>query len=248
MQLDNISIIISVIVLLISIVSNVISLIQMKKSYRKNRIDDSYISYKLKNQIRNISFLDKSNEGDANVIRDDIIDCMKITSDVIKNFYSKTTCTISIKLISKVDSENPLNSQLVTWAVYPNNEFNNKVIYTIKNNTEFSSIVKNKNTYFFVTDLKKFSTLNTYINENKDFLNLYNTLIVFPIQKKEKDVYYLLGFLCIDSPGEYKDIRKNKEMLNVIKVISSAIYDRFSILSLKKEMLTVKIEKDCLKL
>lgn len=240
MQLDNITIIISIITVLISIVFNIMSVIKEKKFSQRKVIDEVYEYHKLKNQIRNINSSESSSE--TGMIKDDIMEYMKIISDVIKSFYPKTTCTISIKLISKENSEDPINSQVVTWATYPYNEFNNKLTYTIKNNTEFSSIVKNKNTYFFVTDLKKFSALNTYINEDKDYLNSYNTVIVFPIHKKEKDSYYLLGFLCIDSPGEYTDTKKNKEIVDIIKFVSSVIYDRLSISSLKKEMLTVKRE------
>lgn len=96
--------------------------------------------------------------------------------------------------------------------------------------------------------MKKFSAFNTYINENKNYMNSYNTVIVFPIQKIEKDHCYLLGFLCIDSPGEYPDTRKNKEMVDIIKFVSSVIYDRLSISSVKKEILTVKKNDICLKL
>lgn len=240
MQLDNITIIISTIAVLISIVFNIVSVIKEKTSSQRKVIDEAYEYYKLKNQIRNINSSESSSE--TGMIKDDIMEYMKIISDVIKSFYPKTTCTISIKLISKENSEDPINSQVVTWATYPYNEFNNKLTYTIKNNTEFSSIVKNKNTYFFVTDLKKFRALNTYINENEDYMDSYNTVIVFPIHKKEKDSCYLLGFLCIDSPGEYTDTRKNKEIVDIIKFASSVIYDRLSISSLKKELLTVKIE------
>lgn len=93
-------------------------------------IDEVYEYYKLKKQIRNINSFKRSNG--TGMIKDDIMVYMKIVSDVIKSFYPKTTCTISIKLISQRNLENPINSKVVTWAAYPYNEFNNKLTYTIK--------------------------------------------------------------------------------------------------------------------
>ena len=76
MQLDNITIIISIITVLISIVFNIMSVIKEKKFSQRKVIDEVYEYHKLKNQIRNINSSESSNE--TGMIKDDIMKYMKI--------------------------------------------------------------------------------------------------------------------------------------------------------------------------
>lgn len=82
-------------------------------------------------------------------------------------------------------------------ASYPDEEYNIKISYRIKDNTEFNSIIGKNKEYFFVSDLKKYSVLKPYINTNQYFMEKYNTSIVVPIQKESKEKEDIIGFYVL---------------------------------------------------
>jgi hypothetical protein len=167
--------------------------------------------------------------------------CASLLEKKICEIYPKTKINISIVLINDVVKSNPLESKVFTWFSYPDQNQNDKTVYTIKNNTDFNLIVENNTDYFFVSDLKEFNALESYKNENECYLQKYNTSIVCPIRKKGRDKRYdMLGFLCVNSPQKLNNTKKNDIVVNYVKAAASVIYDFLNQNKDKQEILSIK--------
>lgn len=167
---------------------------------------------------------------------------LKKLSEIINEIYPECNATISVKLIAKSDRSNPSDSEVISLASYPDEEYNIKISYRIKDNTEFNSIIGKNKEYFFVSDLKKYSVLKPYINTNQYFMEKYNTSIVVPIQKESKEKEDIIGFLCVNSMQKMGDVKKNKKLIHIIKSIASFFYDYLVENKLNQEEIILKKE------
>lgn len=145
-------------------------------------------------------------------------------TEIIKGLYPKSNPTVSIKLIYKDNAKDSKTNQVVTWYTYPDNKIYTKTTYSIKNNTEFDSIINRNREYFFVSDLNKYRVLNNYCSENDELTKGYNTSVVIPIKKKEKKIENIIGFLCIESKEKFGNTKKNKIIIRIVKSLASDIY------------------------
>ncbi len=238
---DNITIIISVIALLISLID---VLRNYKKDYSNLLCEIKDIKarekelYKMKVEIKNLEL--ELGEKYIKQLRDNTIKVyLKKLSEMINQIYPKSNCTISIKLINKSDEKNPLESEVVTWVSYPEKNHNIKMNYTIKDNTDFSSIVNDKKEYFFVSDLKEYHAISKYTNIDHHFMEKYNTSIVVPIQNAKGNIE-IIGFLCVNSHKKLGNVKKNRAMVDIIKATTSIIYDYLKENKLSKEAIFIK--------
>lgn len=233
---DNITIIISVVALLVPAINLLLSTcIKHIQELQNQTLELSKINMNLKNMKFE---LDVKNIMDLKINSIDIY--LNMISTTLNEIYPQNTFTVSIKLVSKSNTENPLESEVITLASYPNNIDNIKPIYKIKNNTDLSTIVRDKNEYFFVSDLKEYSVLNSYINENRHYIGNYNTNIVCPIQKSNKNSEDIIGFLCVDSPQKLNDVKKNKKIMDIIKSTASLVYEYLTENKLQQEVISIK--------
>ena len=130
--------------------------------------------------------------------------------------YPDFVFDVMIMLVADVDANDPTKNKVIKYYSYPEKECLDKQLFTIKENTDFNLIIGKNKKYFFVSDLKKFSAIEDYKNEDKNYLRIYNTSIVYPVFKdNQKDV--LLAFLCISSPQQLNDIKKNELVIDVVE-------------------------------
>lgn len=165
---------------------------------------------------------------------------LKKLSELINEIYPECNVTISVKLIVKSNKSNPPDSEVISLASYPDEGYNTKIPYRIKDNTEFNSIVGKNKEYFFVSDLKKYSVLKPYVNTNQYFTEKNSTSIVVPIQKESKEVEDIIGFLCINSMQKMGDVKKNKKLIYIVKFIASFLYDYLIENKLNQEEIILK--------
>lgn len=228
---DNITIILSVVALLIP----AINLLSTYIKYIQELQNLHMINMNLKNL--KFEFAVKNNMD----LKSKSIDIyLNMISTTLNKIYPQNTFAVSIKLVNKSNTEDPLESEVITLASYPNKTDNIKPIYKIKNNTDLSTIVRYNNEYFFVSDLKEYSVLNSYINENSHYIGNYNTNIVCPIQKSNKDSEDIIGFLCVDSPQKLNDVKKNKKIIDLIQLTASLVYEYLTENKLRQEVISIK--------
>lgn len=229
---DNLSIIISIIALSFSLLSVIPMMI-------RNVRDNKEIKLNL-NKIKNVELaLETSEKIDFNQFN--VEDYTKELLAKINKIYPKAIFNVSIKLVKSVDIEKPEESILFTWFRFPQQMQGEQNLYTIKNNTDFRALIENNGKFFFVSDLKKYSALEYYKNESKNYLQKYNTTMVFPIRKKGKDKKYdIIGFLCVDSPQKLNNVKKNEKVISLVETAASVIYDFLSQNKDKQEFFSIK--------
>lgn len=214
MLYDNITI-------LLSFIALSVSLINLSTTFRHSQKLLDKLKEKFKIILDSNDLMLEVNGSDSTNSKDIKIDTyLEGITRIINEIYPKSAFVVSIKLISKTNMENPLESEVVTWALYPNNDNSIPIEYKIKNNSDFSSIIKDNNKYFFVSDLKKYSALTSYTNESSHYIEKYNTSIVCPIQKNN----FIIGFLCVDSPQKLNNVKKNKKLIDFINFAASLAY------------------------
>lgn len=230
MWIDNITLIISVLTLLISAVS---CLITIKQNYKEIQLKkETMQKIKIDLKLLEDEFREKKN--------DDIGIYLKRLSNMIKVIYPKSTTTISVKFIRKIDENNLLDSEVITWVTYPGQKYDVQEFNRIKENADIYSIVNGSREYFFVSDLKKYSALTPYLNSEQHFAQEYNTSIVVPIQKERKEKEDIIGFLCINSPQRLGNVKKNKTLIDIIKTAASLFYDYLMENRLNQEAISIK--------
>ncbi len=146
-------------------------------------------------------------------------------SSTINKMYPKADLEISIHILKKNPSK--IEESIVEhWLSFPSDE---QAIYKVKNNTDFNSILVEKNKYFFVTDLNEYEALSTYINENPDYMK-WQTTIVFPIKNEEAASSEIVGFLCVVSPEKFNNVKNNKKIISTFtkasKLLSKVLTNR----------------------
>lgn len=156
----------------------------------------------------------------------DLKDYTKELLRELLKIYPEAIFNVSIRLLKSADIEKPEESTLFTWFGFPPQMQDEQNLYTIKHNTAFKSLIENNGKFFFVSDLKKYSALKSYENESKNYIRKYNTTMVFPIRKKGTDKKYdIIGFLCVDSPQNLKNVKKNERVISLVETAASVIYD-----------------------
>ena len=230
---DNITLILSAFTLLLT----TISCLTTTKQYFKERQSKKKELRKLKIDIK---LLENEFKENKNVTVEKFLERL---TDIIEELYPRSNITISIRLIRNSNKNNPEDSEVITWITYPNKNYNIKTNYKIKDTTDFYSIVKHSREYFFVSDLKKYCALATYINAERHFLQMYNTSIVVPIQKTNKEKEDIIGFLCITSPQKLGNVQKNKTLVDIVKVTASLFYDYLTKNELNQDTITIKNNK-----
>lgn len=216
-MIDNLSIIISIIVLCFSFLSIISMIVRNVRDYKELEIHF--------NIIKNIELTLETREK-IDFSQFNLEDYTRELLEKINKIYPKAIFNVSIKLVKSVDIEKPEESVIYTWYRFPQQMQVEKNLYTIKNNTDFSALIENKSKFFFVSDLKKYSALNGYKNESKNYLKHYTTTMVFPIRRKEKDKKYdIIGFLCLDSSQTLNNVKKNQKVISLCKTAASVYYD-----------------------
>lgn len=229
---DNLNIIISIIALIFSLLSIIPMMNKNIKDYKESK-------YKF-DRIKNIELTLKIGRKE-DFSQFNLIDYIKELLEKISKIYPKAIFNISIKLVKSVDVGNPEESLLFTWFRFPKQMQGERNLYTIKNNTDFRALIENKGKFFFVSDLKKYSVLKDYKSESKNYLQRYNTTMVFPIRKKEKDKKYdIIGFLCVDSPQRLNNVRKNEEVISLFETTASVLYNFLKQNKGKQEIFSIK--------
>lgn len=171
----------------------------------------------------------------------DVEDYTKELIEKINEIYPKAIFNVSIKLVKSVDIKKPEESILYTWFRFPQQMQGERNLYTIKNNTDFRALIENNGKFFFVSDLKKYSAFTNYKKESKNYLQRYNTSIVFPIRKKGKDKKYdIIGFLCVDSPQRLNNVKKNEKVICLVETAASVIYDFLNQKKDKQEIFSIR--------
>ena len=219
---------VSVVLAFLSVAVSIISSIIMRCITKKNESHEITIRIGEIRDIRiNIDGLKDLIERERGYLKDDNIDaCFKVMVDRIQQIYPQITISVSIKLIEGLGKNTTNKSLVYSWYSYPDRNYDDRIDYVIKNNTDFSSIIQNKNEYFFVSDLREFSTISQYNNSSDDFLYKYNSSIVCPICKKEKgQMHDIVGFLCVDSPQKLNNVKKNEKVINLVKATTSTLYE-----------------------
>lgn len=227
---DSITIIIS----FFSLVFSVMSCLTTIRQYYRERQFQKEEFHKIKIDLDLLE--DEFKEG-KNVHLDFYL---KRLGDIIGEIYPKSNANISVKLIRKGDKINPSNGEVVTWMTYPQKKIDIQTTYKIKENTDLYSIVKDYKGYFFVSDLKKYSALKTYLNEERNFIQKYNTSIVVPIQKRDDEKENIIGFLCITSSKKLGNVKKNKKLIDIVQSMASLFYDYLVDNKLNQETITIK--------
>jgi hypothetical protein len=231
-MIDNLSIIISIVALGVSLLSNILMITRNIRDYKELKVSF--------NIIRKMELtLEPSEKIDFS--RFNVEDYIKELLEKINRIYPKAIFNVSIKLIKSVDTEKPEESKLYTWFKFPQQMQNEQNLYTIKNNTDYRSLIENNGKFFFVSDLKKYSAFTNYKNESKNYLQRYNTVIVFPIRKKGRDKKYdIIGFLCVDSPQRLNNVKKNEKVISLVEMAASVIYDFLNQNKDKQEIYSIK--------
>ena len=226
---DNMNIILAIIALCVSIISNILMISRNAIKYKKMKMDFKDIKL----------ILETSEKIDLGQF--DIEDYSKELIEKISKIYPNAIFSLSIKLVKNVDKEKPEESKIFTWFRFPQQGQREENLYTIKNNTDFYTLIEECGKFFFVSDLKKYSALVDYKNENQSYIQKYNTTIVYPIRKKGKDKKYdTIGFLCVDSPQKLNNVKKNEKVLSLVETAASIIYDFLSQNKDKQEILSIK--------
>lgn len=209
MWIEYTSGILSVIALTVSLVSFFVT---TRKSKYKSR-EKLYISLMSNIQKDNIE------------LNEYVEKTVKLVAELISNLYPKSDPYISVKLIVEDDKK------VITVYSYPKKIYAN---VKIEDNTDFASIVKNKNEYFFVSDLKEYSALNKYRNSSNDFVLKYNTSIVCPILKDRKTMEDIIGFICVNSKKKFTDVKTNKAIIEFLNFAADQIYNYIYIFDKEK--------------
>lgn len=229
---DSLSIIISIIALSFSLLSIIPMMVRNVRDYKEFKLDF--------NKIKNMELILEAHEK-IDFSQFNLEDYTKELLEKISKIYPKAIFNVSIKLVKSVDIEKPEESILFTWFRFPPQMQDEQNLYTIKNNTDFRSLTENNGKFFFVSDLKKYSALNYYKNESKNYLQRYNTTMVFPIRKKGKDKKYdVIGFLCVDSPQRLNNVKKNEKVISLFETAASVIYDFLKQNKDKQEIFSIK--------
>lgn len=218
--------------ILLSCVTLLFSLINFLIGHIINSKESQYELWKNIEEVNKVKIEIKNLELEQRTItyfqKDNVETYLRKIVDIIKEIYPKSNPSVSIKVIYKDNAKDFLESQVITWYTYPVKKNNNNLSYKIKNNSDFKSILQDNREYFFVSDLKKYSALNDYSNENKDFLKEYNTSIVVPIKKKDKKRENIIGFLCLESQEKLGNVKKNKSIIELIEFAASNLYEFLS--------------------
>lgn len=231
-MIDNLSIIISIIALCFSLLSSIPMIIRNIRDYKEIKLNFNIIK-KMELTLETSEKIDFSQFN--------VEDYTKELLEKINKIYPKAIFNVSIKLVKSVDIEKPEESVLYTWFRFPQQMQGEQNLYTIKNNTDFRALIENNGKFFFVSDLKKYSAFRNYKNESQNYLQRYNTTMVFPIRKKGKDKKYdTIGFLCIDSPQRLNNVKKNEKVISLVKTAASVIYDFLEQNRDKQEIFSIK--------
>lgn len=235
MLLENISIILAVVSLLISIINIIVLKFKSKSDSEKLYNGKKYfLSRKtaVAPFLTEIKTKNLSTEG-----------YLKVLFNGIEALYPNSKIRLSIKIIKERNIKKPEESKVVTWITYPQRGIisSDLGIYTIKNNTDLYSLYIKNNNYFLVSNIKEFIAFKNYKNEERHFSEKWNSVIVVPIQQTEesKDVDSIIGFLCISSLQDFNNVKKNKNLIELIKIVANKLYD-----NLQKEIPITEIVKN----
>lgn len=232
MSIESLSIICSLLALSISLINILSTLCDIK-----SKITCQRLNIKIKSEKEMKVYFQLYKNG-----IDNIHDYLKSLSHMINLIYPEYFVRISIKLISKSDNDFPSKSEIATWISYPADTDESKVShkYIIRDNTDFSSIVMNKNKYFFVSDLLKYSALNNYVNQRGDWFSEYSTSIVFPIQYSDSNSENIIGFLCLTSPQKLNNVKKNKQLIFLLTKSATMLCKYLNENGIKKQTISIR--------
>lgn len=199
----------------LSLVGLVVSLLTYIISFLENR-KMSDICCNL--QSTNITIKKRTHTGS------DLSEILKYLDDILHNLYPKTKFKISIKIVVKNNtSSDPFVKTFITY--YDNHiNYSESVPIAINENFELSSILFEKKSFFFVSNIEEYSRLNA--NELGSYRFIPSvSLIVFPIKKTHSlDDKSIIGFLCLNSPKKLDNPKKNEILMKQLKDIASELY------------------------
>lgn len=196
----------TIIISVISVLTSVINLIISKKNGEQidfDILDKKSLSIKNYNKISNSS---------------DLKHHLQTLYDCIEKLYPSSNAEISIHILKK-DTQKLEDSIVEHWVSLPSST---KHKYTVKNNTDFNSLLVDENKYFFVSDLNEYELKREYINENPNY-NKWQTTIAFPIRNSKIGDSEIIGFLCVVSPEKFNDVRKNKKIISLFSKTSGLL-------------------------
>lgn len=205
------------------VISFIISIVIRIKSTKKNKIA-SIVS-----NIENYSIVLEQLSQISPTHDDSIKMCLSILYQQIENLYPHSKSQISVKVLIQDTANSIAESKVITKFSYPSSLHAciDLPQLTVNKNTDLISIYENKNDYFWVSNLKEYSKLHYYISENDHFFDKCNTLIVFPISNTntESNDNHLVGILTIHSPEKFNNVKKNKQILHCIRIVSKKLYN-----------------------
>ena len=218
-QIDLVTILISIISLLVPLFGTIHSFYKGKDEYSKLRLEKKLLRERI-SFINNNSALATSDDDTHFITKDDCKMmlywyCYAVT-DKLSEIYPKCHFSISIKLVS-----NDIVSTVLTTG---DELFIDNSVRQIKDNTEYEVILKDGFDYFFVTDLHTFDKKKQrYISSDPEWKYKYNTAIVFPVKSISNNEEKITGLICINSPQILQKKKKNNLIIKLIEDTSSNI-------------------------
>lgn len=145
------------------------------------------------------------------------------------DFLHKENCTkvITLARSGQLNVNNMISEHFVQIDINDNTDF--KLVF--RNNVKY---VGDRENYFFINDLIKYSKDNEYKNSNDKWKEYYTTTVVMPIRylknpKKADDQtiphYNIIGCLCIDSKKTNLFAIKEREfIIEYLKGVTDILY------------------------
>lgn len=212
-MLENISVILALAGLLFSLINFLI--LARRERYSHN----AKVNLEINRNALKLVGHELKDEASANHL-------LKEIAMLINDIYPQSNARIFVKLISEIDFDNPGKSQVITWLSFPDTKTVLSSKYTINQNTELEYVFINGNQYFFVSDINDSKSLGSYITQDKDSSKWLNTVIVYPICKKQDSgSNHIIGFLSVASPKKFNNVKKNEQILEIVRLAANKLYD-----------------------
>lgn len=157
----------------------------------------------------------------------------------ILELYPKCNIMTYLYLVKKVKSNNPLDSTVSAWSSYPDKIIKSMATYTVKNNSDLCSIVKSNSAFFWVSNLREYSSIRNFVSENNHFLDYINTCVLFPVYKCSEDSSKgIVGFLGLYSTQSLNNPGKNSIIMELLKstVAKTSAFLSHNEINQKKEL------------
>lgn len=235
MLIENISIILSLLCLLITLINVIVMKCREQKIYQmKIKLKDIEFGY-LSKEAAMKRLLESKGEGDTSAE-----EYLRILYDKINEIYPDANTRISIRVIKEEDLEHPENSKVITWISYPKRDIIHSTIplYSIKNSMDLHSIYIDKKDFVFIGNLREFNAFR-YNSDNQS--NRWNAYMTCPISKsyEDKKEKNIIGFLSISSTQDFNNVKKNELIMDLVQLVADRLYN----VLLKEEGLSEIITK-----